>query len=146
MENKKIHFFKIIVLIGCFIQCIDGLRILALYPLNGKSHFVMCEALAKALAEKGHQIDVYGHFPLKKPFSNYKDFSLEGTLPGAVNNVSYEVVKQFQRPNIQLMIQNMTSSMCNLMGLPLFRDLFERSKKNQFYDLVIIEVSYFKFI
>lgn len=102
----------------------------------------MCEALVKALAEKGHQVDVYGHFPLKKSVPNYKDFSLEGTLPAVINNVSYDMVKHFTSPNVQLMISNITETVCNLMGRPLFQDLFKNFKKNQPYDLVIVEVDY----
>lgn len=144
MRSKKLQgcLKVLVVLFVCFTQCIDGLRILALFPLNGKSHFVMCEALSKALAEKGHQVDVYGHFPLKKSIPNYKDFSLEGTLPAVMNNVSYEVIKQFQTPNMQLMINNMSDTQCNLMNRPLFQDLFKSLKKNQPYDLIIVEVKY----
>lgn len=44
---------------------VDNHKILGLFPLNSKSHFVMFERLMKALAEKGHEVDVLSHFPLK---------------------------------------------------------------------------------
>jgi glucuronosyltransferase len=40
-------------------------RILAVFSLNGKSHFVMFEALLKGLAARGHQVYAVGHFPQK---------------------------------------------------------------------------------
>ncbi|XP_058788821.1 UDP-glucosyltransferase 2-like [Phymastichus coffea] len=48
-------------------------RILALAPVEGRSHFNVLEPLFKALAEKGHQVDVISHFPLKQPFPNYNE-------------------------------------------------------------------------
>ena len=133
---------KIFVVLACCSQSINGLRILALYPLHGKSHFVMCERLTKVLAEKGHQVDVYSHFPLKKPIPNYNDFSLEGTIPAIVNNMTYDYFQQFQDINLKVMMEQVANPVCELMNVPVFQQLLEKLKKEQPYDLVIIEVSY----
>lgn len=102
----------------------------------------MCETLAKSLASKGHEIDVYSHFPLKTPIPNYKDFSLKGTLPVVVNNMSYDYFQQFQTPNMKNMLDQLGNKICELMYTEKFQELFKSLKKNQPYDLVIIEVSY----
>lgn len=63
---------------------VESAKILAVFPFPAKSHFIMLEALAKGLAERGHQVTVVGHFPQKSPVPNYRDVSLEGaeTDPG----------------------------------------------------------------
>lgn len=100
----------------------------------------MCEKLMKGLAEKGHQIDVYSHFPQKKAIPNYNDFSLDGSLPRAVNNMSYEAFKQFENVNLEIMMNQLANPVCELHDLPIFQKLFEDLKKKQPYDVVIIEV------
>ncbi|XP_058810722.1 UDP-glycosyltransferase UGT5-like [Phymastichus coffea] len=131
---------RVVIALACLCQCIDGLRILGLFPLHGKSHFVMCERLMKGLAEKGHQIDVYSHFPQKKPVPNYNDFSLDGTLPKIVNNMSYDVFKQFQTVNMEIMMKEIANPVCDLLDIPIFQKLIQDLKTNQPYDVVIIEV------
>lgn len=49
------------------LKVIHSANILGIMPLNGRSHFQMAEALFRGLAENGHNVDVVGHFPLKKP-------------------------------------------------------------------------------
>ena len=66
----------------------DGLRILALLPFDSKSHSIIQLTIMKELAAKGHQVDVYSHYPMKKPIPNYTDFSLAGTMPTLTNNLT----------------------------------------------------------
>ncbi|XP_023247051.1 UDP-glucuronosyltransferase 2A3-like [Copidosoma floridanum] len=129
-----------IVLVACCSQCVDGLRILGLFPLHGKSHFSMCESLMKGLAAKGHQVDVYSHFPQKKPVPRYTDYSLDGTLPAVVNNITYDYIQRFDSPNIKFMMEELANKVCELMSTSEFQKLFQRLEKNQPYDVVIMEV------
>ncbi|CAB0041466.1 unnamed protein product [Trichogramma brassicae] len=78
-----------LLLLAATLSSSHGLRILGIFPLQGKSHFIMGEALMRGLAAKGHRVDVYSHFPLKKPIPNYTDYSLAGTLPALANNMSF---------------------------------------------------------
>lgn len=52
-------------------QYIESYNILAIFPQQSKSHFVMFERLLKELAKRGHEVDVVGHFPQKKPLPRY---------------------------------------------------------------------------
>lgn len=54
----------ILVLSFCA-QDAHNYNILAIFPLNARSHFVMFERLLKGLAAKGHEIDVVSHYPQK---------------------------------------------------------------------------------
>lgn len=49
------------------VKSVQNANILAIFPLPGKSHFVMFERILKELAIRGHDVDVVGHFPLKDP-------------------------------------------------------------------------------
>ncbi|XP_001603733.2 UDP-glucuronosyltransferase 2C1 [Nasonia vitripennis] len=140
MLSTQSKMLTILIVLACSSQSIDGLRILGLFPLHGKSHFVMCERLVKHLAQQGHQLDVYSHFPFKKPIPNHKDFSLNGTLPAVVNNMTYDFFKQFQSVDMAAMMSNVGNPVCELLSTPVFQDLFKSLEKNQPYDLVIIEV------
>ncbi|XP_025836075.1 UDP-glucuronosyltransferase 2B14 [Agrilus planipennis] len=59
----------------------NGYRILVLFPFQGRSHFIIVEPLLKELAARGHNVDVFGHFPQKEKIPRYNDLSIAGTLP-----------------------------------------------------------------
>lgn len=119
-----------------FVNYSEGLRILAIYPVNARGHYIIGERLARGLAEKGHQVDVYSHFPLKKPVPNYNDFSLAGSLPSVQNNFSYDTVNDLNT-NVNTVIEKFGQPICDLLGLPVFQKLLKDPPK---YDVVIIEV------
>jgi len=48
-----------------------GAKILGIFPLPGKSHFIVFSALLKEMANRGHQVTVYSPFPEKSPIPNY---------------------------------------------------------------------------
>lgn len=117
----------------------ESLRILTIFPLNSKSHFVMCEQLVKGLAAKGHQVDVYSHFPAKRPIPNVKDYSLEtDLLPQLTNNMEYDKAVKFRNVDIQLLMDHVGNPVCELLDLPVFREILKNPPRD--YDLVIVEV------
>lgn len=63
--SMKIFVVALALFLGA--QEAQNYKILAILPLNSRSHFVMFERLLKGLAEKGHEVDVVSHFPQKKP-------------------------------------------------------------------------------
>ncbi|XP_032453241.1 UDP-glucuronosyltransferase 1-7C isoform X2 [Nasonia vitripennis] len=123
---------------------VDCLRILAIFPLNSHSHSAMCISLAKGLAARGHELDVYSHYPLKNPPPNYRDHSLAGSLPAYTNNMTYDMVMPAQPSlspsSIKKAFEQISTPLCGLMELPIFKDLREKNFKNGSYDLVIVEV------
>ncbi|XP_011496133.1 PREDICTED: UDP-glucuronosyltransferase-like [Ceratosolen solmsi marchali] len=131
------------VLLTCYSQPTNNLKILGIFPLNGKSHFIMFERLAKGLAEKGHQIDVYSHFPLKKSIPNYKDFSLDGSLRIIQNNMTYNDMLQYQSLNVPNMMNAVGTNICELMSHPVFQNLLKNPPRNPPYDIIIVEAFLF---
>lgn len=124
----------------------DCLRILAIFPLNSHSHSAISISLAKGLAARGHELDVYSHYPLKNPPPNYRDHSLAGILPDYTNNMTYDVAIQSRLSlspiSMKKAFEPMGTLTCGLMDQPVFKDLREKNPKDKPYDLVIIEVSY----
>lgn len=127
------------VLLTCCSLPGESLRILAVLPINSRSHFNMFESLTRALAAKGHQIDVYSQFPLKKPVPNYKDYSLEGSLPIFQNNMSYSQAISFQFLNIKAVLDAVGHPMCEILNHALFQNLIKNPPRDPPYDLVIVE-------
>ncbi|XP_011495683.1 PREDICTED: UDP-glucuronosyltransferase 2B17-like [Ceratosolen solmsi marchali] len=124
--------------------CLDAsyaLRILGLFPLHGKSHFLMCEGLMRNLAKRGHQVDVYSHFPLREPVANYTDYDLGGRIGILSNNVSYGSFDS--RTNfafMPLLMRLYGMPICELMDLPVFQKLMRDPPNDPAYDIVVIEL------
>lgn len=59
----------------------EAYKILGIFPHTGKSHHMMFEPLLRTLAERGHEVTSISHYPMKNPPGNYRDVSLEGTMP-----------------------------------------------------------------
>lgn len=121
-------------------QVIDGYRILGIFPLNGKSHWIMQEELMKALAKRGHQVDVVTHFPLKKPIPNYTDISLAGSMPTVVNNITAAEIKSFSALSMASLTHMCGTLVCQLMDHPKIQELIKNPPQDPPYDLVIMEV------
>ena len=118
----------------------DGARILGIFPLHGKSHFIMCEQLMKILAEKGHQVDVISHFPLNKPFPNYNDLNIKGSLPPIINNISYTQLEDLTSTNLANFMDMCGDKICELFKHPVINNIIKKPPNDPPYDLVIVEV------
>ena len=100
----------------------------------------MAERLMTSLAERGHQVDVVTHFPLKKLPLNYNQISLDGTLPTVVNNMNATNVTAFGNIDIAMLMEMAGTRICELMSHKQLQDLLKKPKE---YDLIIMEVFYF---
>lgn len=132
----KIPLTGLVVLLNIH-YCL-GLRILGVFPFPVKSHAVMQLTIMKELASRGHQVDVYSHFPLKKPPPNFTDFSLKGSMPSTLNNFTYDDVLTFHGTvNVEEVMVWSGNPLCELLSQPVFQNLLKNPPK---YDLVIVEV------
>ncbi|XP_022175455.1 UDP-glucuronosyltransferase 2B10-like [Myzus persicae] len=73
----------------------DSANILGVFPINGRSHWVVYESLMKALAARGHNVTVITSFPQKTPLANYTDIDVSASFPSAVNTLSVEMVLKY---------------------------------------------------
>ena len=118
----------------------EGSRILGVFPLNVRSHFMMFEALLKGLARKGHQVDVVGVFPLKEPYPNYTDIYLPPLNFGVVNNLTFAKVKLFKHLATYLTATDSGNKLCDGLGNPNLQKLITNPPKDPPYDLLITQV------
>lgn len=73
---------KLLFTLGLFlflsVHGIQCLRILGVFPVQGKSHYILARGLMRGLAEKGHDVTVINPFGEKNPPKNgsYTDILL----------------------------------------------------------------------
>lgn len=131
---------KFLVLVLCLVlDSNSAYRILGIFPHTGYSHFAMFKPLLQALAERGHEVTVYSHFPLKREVDNYVDVSLEGTCPSVdemmqVDKLSGSRIEKylgiaFVRPFAQA---------CCMGGLAS-EQARQLARSNTTYDLILME-------
>ncbi|EFN81910.1 UDP-glucuronosyltransferase 2C1 [Harpegnathos saltator] len=119
---------------------IQGYRILCVFPYNGKSHFQVTEALCKALAEHGHQIDMISHFPSKNRIANYTDIvNLLGTRRAVTNNISLNEARQINTAVTFYIATVFGGDLCSLMGNAKMQRFIKNPPNDPPYDLVITE-------
>ena len=120
---------------------INALRILGIFPYQGKSQFIIPDEVMKALAAKGHQLDVYSHFPPEKPISNYTSFSLKGTVHEYVNNLHYDTMKGLSYAQLMEHMLSITGKpLCELLEHPHFQKLLRNPPTDPPYDIVVHSV------
>ena len=138
MYLKYNLYFLIIILL----KLCSSYRILGIYPLSGKSHFIMLEQLFKGLARKGHQVDVISTFQQKKLYPNYNDiFAYPNPMGTLMNNVSYEFLKNSFAANIGKSAAEMSNGICESMGNTEFVNFVKNPPNDPPYDLIITQVS-----
>lgn len=58
----------------------SGYKILSIFPMFSRSHYILGHGLLKGLAEAGHEVTMISPFKASKPIPNYKEIVLEGLL------------------------------------------------------------------
>ncbi|XP_054012119.1 UDP-glycosyltransferase UGT5-like isoform X1 [Hylaeus anthracinus] len=130
-----------IIFLCTILSTCHGYRILGVFPFNAKSHFVMFESLMKNLAKTGHQVDVIGTLPLKKPFPNYTDLVTFETHINFMNNVTYqEIWKEGKAPGIKFLAEIAGNLVCEYLADPGIQKLVRDPPKDPPYDLIIMEI------
>lgn len=67
----------------------NGARVLAVFPYNGHSHFVMIEPLMVALSIRGHDVTVISPFPRRQHgHSRYTDVDVSDALPPVISRLN----------------------------------------------------------
>ncbi|XP_046836138.1 uncharacterized protein LOC124431841 [Vespa crabro] len=144
-SNQQVQKMRLIILTFflAFIasQCsTDGYKILGVFPINGKSHWVMMEAIMKGLAERGHQVDVITHFKSRYNNPNYREIILENTMGIAVNNLTAKEIALFGSMNLERLTYMAGFKLCELLEQPQLQKIIKNPAENPPYDLVITEL------
>lgn len=65
-----------LIVISLWLSIASAYNILGVFPLYGKSHFTLGNAVMKSLIDDGHEITMISAFPSKIPQHNYRDISI----------------------------------------------------------------------
>lgn len=126
-----------IVLFALIIGISYGSRILIYYPTIGISHVLPVQALAKSLAERGHEITFISPFPLSKPVNNYRDIKLQFD-DTATSAVISEVTKDPKKVSMFQMMSKMPGLIFNFGNDSLQSHEVRKLMREEQFDLVIV--------
>lgn len=71
--------FVFVLLIGT-LTCIEGAKILGIFPIPSYSHYQMGDRILKELARKEHEVTVITPYTEKIPVKNFKTVVLTGLV------------------------------------------------------------------
>ncbi|KAM3961541.1 UDP-glucosyltransferase 2-like [Aphomia sociella] len=69
---------------------VNAFNILAIFPYQGKSHFIVFKKYLQELAHRGHNVTVISYFPEQKPANNYHDITLVENTHTVENSLPVE--------------------------------------------------------
>lgn len=124
----------------------SGYRILGIYPLPIRSHFIIINQLLKGLADKGHQVDLISIFPEKeKLHPNYTQII---TLSGELSQMfpSLNITTTRKVPWNLSGLADFGYKVCEGMGNPEFLKLARNPPKDPPYDIIITQVKLLVYI
>lgn len=119
----------------------DGIRILAVESIAGKSHWNFMRAVLRALTDSGHTVTAFTPFP-DGDRENYTEVDLSGVFPMKLDLDVTDILEQFTDPTSILPLSVSVSRMlCDaIYGHELMREILRRGGNvDRGYDVVIIE-------
>ncbi|KAL3289136.1 hypothetical protein HHI36_003573 [Cryptolaemus montrouzieri] len=85
------HLQWLVLLAAILFASVDSAKILGIFWTFGRSHYLTGNALLKALAASGHEVDVLSTFDEKVNIPNYKHELLTGIKSPGISNVSFSI-------------------------------------------------------
>ncbi|XP_046412507.1 UDP-glucosyltransferase 2-like [Neodiprion fabricii] len=139
------YLCKLLLIVFCLLSStrhVNSARILAVFPLDTTSHFIMFDVVVKSLADAGHQVDVYSHFAQKRAYPNYTHTSIgDISQTTAKLGLTYDFIHGYTDTKDAL-IELAGNMGCQLLGHPEMQKLIRNPPTNPPYDLVITESFY----
>ncbi|GJQ69931.1 hypothetical protein Trydic_g13331 [Trypoxylus dichotomus] len=139
MRNVVVIFVILAALVGQNMYKCESFRVLGLFPLPIKSHFIFYQRFMKELASKGHQVYVVSQYPEKFPPPNYYDIDINGSLSRSIGQLSVQF--QLYRGIIGIMkyiFRSCGSEICE--HLFQHRSIIELRNSTLKFDVVIAEL------
>lgn len=132
-QMKSVRCLLAIVLSALSVITVtDGANILGVFPINGRSHWVVYDSVMKALVARGHNVTVITSFPQKMPIANYTEIDVSETFPSVVNQFTVDMVLGLMS-NVfitQQFVANLQLNLCRKgQKLPQVRALLESDVK-----------------
>lgn len=113
------------------IVCVSSYNILGIFPLTGKSHFLVYEPILKGLSEKGHNVTVLGYFPLNEGIKNYRDIVV-GDMDIYYDNLDKSNLQNLSKVDTSRRQIYSTFLILSFLGRESCKLLFESEKVQNF--------------
>lgn len=115
---------------------VSSIKILGIFPFQGKSHFFVFEPYLRELARRGHDVTVISYFPQKQVILNYTDISL--AEKGKIYENIYQVEQTFFS-KIEMMSSLFDNILENCKTLLTDENVQNLWKSQVKFDLVLVE-------
>ncbi|KAJ8679930.1 hypothetical protein QAD02_015717 [Eretmocerus hayati] len=133
------YIFALFVCLSLVISLSSAYRILAIFPVTGRSHFNVLEPIVKGLVEKGHKVDVISKFPLEKPSASDTD-TFTSPIIHSRKSFHYEHLRS-RFYSIEFLHEYL-KSICENLGDPQLLEIIRNPPSDPPYDALIIRVAY----
>lgn len=143
---KPVCLFLLFLSAVLTVRNADCARILAIFPLDVPSHFVMYIEILNGLLTKGHRIDVISHFTVNNHENYTNVVKLSGKGPFKNNDNTFASPESISSKSIEYLATYYGNEACNLFDLPDVQNLIKNPPNDPPYDLVITEVSNYRIV
>ncbi|XP_033210442.1 UDP-glucuronosyltransferase-like [Belonocnema kinseyi] len=135
-------YWYIVILIFFLRREVDTYRVLGVFPLNFRSHFIFFESIMRGLAREGHQVDIISHYELTNPPKNYKTIINLAKLDYPYPTTKFETIQK-AIDAIKDPVKHLTEvygiKMCPLLGHQKMQDFIRKPPKDTPYDVIIVQ-------
>ncbi|XP_058988271.1 UDP-glycosyltransferase UGT5-like [Musca domestica] len=117
---------------------VDGVRILAIFPIPSPSHYILVQPYLKMLAARGHQVTSISGFPQKENVTNFRDVAVMEV------HDDYEVMLAEFQQNLGKWeeMSFISNYMTRLVERVMKNEQVQNLLKYEHFDLVILESVY----
>ncbi|PSN51259.1 hypothetical protein C0J52_11767 [Blattella germanica] len=149
MAKQAALYLFLALLFAANLRETEEAKILAFFPLQGKSHKIFTTSFAKELAKRGHELTVVNPFPEEEKIPNYKVIPLgQTTIQEMLKNAGLDADKDLNP--FDMMNNNYIQSVFMLWGMGTFicdyalayETMQNLMKSNEKYDLILLEYFY----
>lgn len=86
------HLRLLTILLFSLSVCVNGAKILGVFPMPAPSHFFTGFRIFKELADRGHEVTMISPYPRDKPIKNYRDVSIAGIAEVFAGNSNSDIL------------------------------------------------------
>lgn len=90
-----IIFQLVIIKFALLMVVTDAARILSIFPLKAKSHFMFNEAIMRSLSNAGHEVTIFAPYPLTKSMPNITLINTDETKLNPIKTALRQSAFQF---------------------------------------------------
>ncbi|RZF48858.1 hypothetical protein LSTR_LSTR003238 [Laodelphax striatellus] len=139
--TSSVTFLVVVSLVFFLISVTNCARILAIFPIPAKSHYITFEQLAFELAKRGHELVIVSYYPYQDPVKNVTVISTRDQMPSLISGIDVVLLEQGPIPKGTffevLVLYRLIDESTKFFEFPGVQNLLRSDEK---FDLLIVEV------